>query len=101
LFSDIPANTVCGWSEDEETQVFLQPVTPENSDTGAVGGSNGLTLDTQGKLVLCEHGNQRVARLENDGSRTTLADRSDVKRRRISLPFKLDAGRFKTRRHAA
>jgi gluconolactonase len=80
LFSDIPANTVYGWSEDEGTQVFLQPVTPENSETGAVGGSNGLTLDTQGRLVLCEHGNRRVARLENDGSRTTLADRSDDKR---------------------
>lgn len=80
LFSDIPANTVFSWSEAGGTQVFLQPVKPDDSETGAVGGSNGLALDNQGRLVLCEHGNRRVARMENDGSRTTLADRYDDQR---------------------
>jgi gluconolactonase len=58
----------------------LQPVTPDESDTGAVGGSNGLALDAEGRLILCEHGNRRVARMEDDGSRTTLADRFNDKR---------------------
>jgi len=46
---------------------------PDNANTGAVGGANGLALDAQRRLILCEHGNRRVARLEPDGSRTTLA----------------------------
>ncbi len=80
LFSDIPANTVYSWSEDQGPKVFLQPVLSDDSDTGGIGGSNGLSLDEEGRLILCEHGNRRVARMENDGSRTTLADRYDGKR---------------------
>lgn len=80
LFSDIPGNTVYQWSPDEGTKVFLRPVWLEGSVSGGVGGSNGLTLDPQGRLVLCEHGNRRIARLNEDGSRTTLADRYDNKR---------------------
>ena len=80
LFSDIPANTVYSWSEESGTEVFLQPVKPDDSETGAVGGSNGLALDTRGRLVLCEHGNRRIARMENDGSRTTLTDNYNDKR---------------------
>ena len=77
LFSDIPANTVYRWSEGKGTEVFLHPVMPDDSKTGGTGGSNGLALDTEGRLVLCEHGNRRIARMEDDGSRTTLADLYD------------------------
>lgn len=80
LFSDIPANTLYSWSEDAGSDAFIKPVTPHDSKSGGVGGSNGLTLDPQGKLILCEHGNRRVARLEADGSRTTLADHFHGKR---------------------
>lgn len=80
LFSDIPANTVYRWTESGGSEVFVSPVTPENSDTGGTGGSNGLALDPEGRLILCEHGNRRVARMEDDGSRTTLADRYDSRR---------------------
>jgi gluconolactonase len=38
-------------------------------------GSNGLALDAEGRLVICEHGNRRVTRLEKNGSLTVLADR--------------------------
>ena len=80
LFSDIPANTVYSWSEASGTEVYLNPVTPDDSDVGGVGGSNGLALDAEGRLILCEHGNRRVARMESDGSRTTLAAYYDGKR---------------------
>ncbi len=80
LFSDIPANKVLRWTQDAGVSVFLAPVLAPDAATGATGGSNGLTLDLEGRLVLCEHGNRRVARLEDDGSRTTLADRFDGKR---------------------
>lgn len=75
LFSDIPANRVYSWSEQEGTQVVLDPVLEPSAQTGGTGGSNGLALDAEGRLILCEHGNRRISRLEDDGSRTTLADR--------------------------
>ncbi|MFN8060943.1 MAG: SMP-30/gluconolactonase/LRE family protein [Vicinamibacterales bacterium] len=43
-------------------------------------GSNGLTLDSQGRLTIDEHGNRRVTRLEPDGRVTVLADRYEGKR---------------------
>ena len=55
--------------------------------TGAVGVfrqpagyANGGTPTAQGRLISCEHGNQRDSRTEHDGSITTIADRVDGKR---------------------
>ena len=55
-------------------------MTHEPSKSGGVGGSNGLALDLLGRLILCEHGNRRITRVELDGTRTTLADRYNGKR---------------------
>ena len=41
---------------------------------GGEPGSNGLLLDSQGRVVFCEHGDRRVSRLEKDGGKKTLAD---------------------------
>ena len=65
LFSDVPANTVYQWTEKEGTKVYLNPsgytgATPSKSRES---GSNGLTLDNKGNLVLCQHGNRQVARM--------------------------------------
>ena len=76
LFSDVPTNTVYRWKEGMTTpEVFLKPsgytgTTPR----GGEPGSNGLVMDPQGRLVLCQHGDRRVARLEADRSFTTLVD---------------------------
>ena len=43
-------------------------------------GSNGLTLDREGRLTINEHGNRRVTRLEKTGFLTVLADRYEGKR---------------------
>jgi len=80
-FSDIPANTVYRWSEAEGSVVFLQPVLPDDAETGGTGGSNGLALHPDGRLILCEHGGRRVAAMNPaGGDRVTLADRYDGKR---------------------
>jgi gluconolactonase len=84
FFSDIDANTVYRWTERNGTEVFLHPVMSDTANTGGIGGSNGLALDLLGRLVLCEHGNRRIARLEEDGSRTVLADRYE--NRRLNSP---------------
>jgi len=48
---------------------------------GGEPGSNGLNVDAEGRLILCQHGDRRVARLADDGkSFVTLADRYEGKR---------------------
>ena len=79
LFSDIPANAVYKWEEARGVSLFLKPsgYTGSNPFAGKEPGSNGLTLDAQGRLVLCKHGDREIARLEADGRVTTLAARYD------------------------
>ena len=71
-FSDVRDNTIYTWSENSGVNVFIQPVFAEETDHPSVG-SNGLTLDSEGHLILMEHGYRRVSRLEANGERTTLA----------------------------
>lgn len=59
VFSDIPNDTIYR----EDGSIFRKPS----------GKSNGLTLDRQGRLVVCEHWNRRVLRVEPDGQETVLA----------------------------
>lgn len=84
LFSDPNANTMYKYvpGGPGELTVFRQPSGYSGDDIAEYGqpGSNGLTLDPQGRLTINEHGNRRVTRLENDGSLTVLADRYDGKR---------------------
>jgi gluconolactonase len=47
-------------------------------------GSNGLTFDTEGRLVLCQHGNRRVLRLNPHGDTTVIAD--SFEGRRLNSP---------------
>jgi gluconolactonase len=80
LFSDVPQNTVFRWKEGAGASVFLKPSGyTGQASRGGEPGSNGLVLDPQGRLVLCQHGDRRVAR--RDGDRfVTLADRYQGKR---------------------
>jgi gluconolactonase len=82
LFSDIPNNTVFKWHEKEGLKPFLKPsgFTGKADFTGSEPGSNGLALDKNGALILCQHGDRRLARLEKDGTFTTLADKYMGKR---------------------
>jgi len=81
LFSDVPQNVIYRWKEGQAVKEFLKPSGYTGSTPrGGEPGSNGLTVDSQGRLVLCEHGDRRVARLERDGQKTTLADSYHGKR---------------------
>ena len=82
LFSDIPGNRIISWAEGKEAEVFLKPsgYTGTAEFTGREPGSNGLAFDKEGRLLLCQHGDRRIARLEADGKFTTLADRFEGKR---------------------
>jgi gluconolactonase len=82
LFSDVPANTMYRWSAKDELSVFLKPsgytgLGPYSDEPG----SNGLTLDDQGRLIACEHGDRRVSAMSlTSGGKVTLADRYEGKR---------------------
>ena len=65
LFSDIPTNTIFRWSEQTGKQVYLKPAGYTGTDKrGGETGSNGLLLDTLGRLVLCQHGNRQIALMD-------------------------------------
>ena len=80
LFSDIPANAIMKWTPGGSLTVFRKPIFARDFSQGIQIGSNGLTLDRQGRLIACEHGNRRVSRIEKNGSLSTLADRYEGKR---------------------
>jgi gluconolactonase len=81
LFSDVPTNVIHRWKEGEGARPWLKPSGyTSNTPRGGEIGSNGLTLDAAGNLVICQHGDRRVARMEAPLSTpqptfTTLADR--------------------------
>lgn len=81
LFSDIPRNAIMKWSLDDGLSLYLKPSGYTGvADYGKEPGSNGLTLDAEGRLVSCEHGDRRVARLDWNGGKRTLADAYQGKR---------------------
>lgn len=89
LFSDPNSNIIYKYMPDGNTgklEVFRTPSGYSGADIAEYGqpGSNGLTLDPQGRLTINEHGNHRVSRLEKDGKLTVLADR--YKGRRLNSP---------------
>jgi gluconolactonase len=82
LFSDIPNNTINRWKEGEGVTVYLRPAGYNGSaPAGRELGTNGLTFDANDRLVMADHGNRQIARLDaSNFTRVTLADRYDGKR---------------------
>jgi len=82
LFSEIPSAVIDKWTPDGKVTTYRGPAefTMKDAATAGVPGTNGLTLDKQGRLTICDQGNRRVTRLEKDGHFTVLADRYQGKR---------------------
>jgi gluconolactonase len=94
LFSDNAGNEIYKWSPHAPLSVFLQKSGYTGADVMNAGaqtttgggvailliGSNGLTLDPQGRLIITAMTDRTVVRLEKDGTRTLLADRYQRKR---------------------
>ena len=80
VFSDVPANIVYSWSEKGGIKTYLEPSGYTGKEPrGGEPGSNGLTMDVQGRLVLCQHGDRRIGRMVSSLSQPassfeTLAD---------------------------
>jgi gluconolactonase len=93
LFSDIPANVIRKWDPKNGFSVYLEKSGYTGTDVADAGGqtnngfgivilvgSNGITLDRQGRLVYCQHGDRQVVRIEKNGKRTVLASHYEGKR---------------------
>jgi gluconolactonase len=86
LCSDIPPNTIHRWDTRSGAAVYLTPSGYTSSTPrGGESGSNGLALDRQGRLILCQHGDRRLARMDApltapEPKFVTLADKYDGKR---------------------
>ena len=64
LFSDIPPNTIYKWTEEKGKEVYLTPSGyTDTAKRGGEIGSNALILDKEGNLVLCQHGDRRMAKM--------------------------------------
>lgn len=85
LFSDPNRNRIYRYTPDAAAgrlEVFREKSGYAGADVGEYGqpGSNGLTLDREGRLTFDQHGNRAVVRLEKNGSLTVLADRYEGRR---------------------
>jgi gluconolactonase len=58
LFSDMPADTRRRWDEQNGVQVVASP-----SNKG-----NGMTIDANGRLIVCEHSTSSVVTIDPDGA---------------------------------
>jgi gluconolactonase len=66
LWSDVPKNIVYKWTEENGTEIYLTPsgYTAETPSLSLEPGSNGLLLSSDNKLVLCQHGDRRMAAMD-------------------------------------
>lgn len=65
IFSDVPENKIFQWKEGDSATVYLSPSGyTGKAPRGGEIGSNGLTLDNKGRLLLCQSGNRQIARME-------------------------------------
>ena len=98
LISDIASNDIYKWTPDGKLSVFLQRTGYSGADTAALQtagyiggyngrfygvafGSNGIAMDSQGRIIWCAQGDRAVMRLEKDGkTRTVLTDKYQGKR---------------------
>jgi gluconolactonase len=90
LFSDVPQNTIYKWTESKGKEIYLKPSGYTGSvQRGGEMGSNGLLLDNAGNLVMCQHGDRRMAKMDAaldkpESKFITLAD--NYKGKRLSSP---------------
>jgi gluconolactonase len=79
LFAEIPANNIVQWTSSKGASVFIHPSGYMGSAPfgGPEPGSNGMTLDPDGRVTVAGHGRRNVWRLESVDPKaqiTVLAD---------------------------
>src|ERR1041385_1369008 len=99
-FSDVVGNVVRQWTPDGKVIEILRPGGYDKNDAppGSFIGPNGMAADKDGAVLLCQHGNRRIARISKDRQVSALVDRFEGKRLNSpnDLVFKSDASLYFT-----
>src|SRR5437899_506228 len=85
LFAEIPSNNIVQWIPGKGASVFIHPSGYEGSEPykGPEPGSNGMTLDADGRVTVAGHARRNVWRLESVDPKaqiTVLAESYQVKK---------------------
>jgi gluconolactonase len=93
LFADLISNVIYKWTPNKGDTVFLEKAGYSGDDIMGAGtqtlrgrmhvlliGPNGITLDSQGRVVYCASPDRRIVRLEKNGTLTVITDKYDGKR---------------------
>ena len=93
IFSDVPNNIAYAWKDGGKIEIFLSPSGFTDRGTqGSTEGGNGMALDAQGRILVCQHGDRCIGRLNPDGRTfTVLAERFEGKRFNSPNDLCLDA----------
>lgn len=94
LFSDVPENRIYKWKEGTAVSLYLEPSGYSGEgDYSSEPGSNGLMIDAEGKLILCQHGNRQVAKMNDatdDPNSDFIALAGSYEGNRLNSPNDLD-----------
>ena len=86
IFSDVPANKIYRWNEKDGLSVYLESSGHSGTENiNSNRGSNGLILNAEGDLLLCQHGDRRIAEMKPevknpDSDFLTIAESYDGKK---------------------
>ena len=87
IFTDVRQNKIFTWDENNGVREYISPsgstgYAPSFSDGGI--GANGLAFDENGNIILCQHGDRRLAFIPNIQNKnpkfTTIVDNFEGKR---------------------
>lgn len=81
-FSDLVGNVAYKWTPDGKVSELLNPGGYDGKDAqpGGYIGPNGMAVDADGNVLLCQHGNRRIVKISKDGKVTPLIERFEGKR---------------------
>jgi gluconolactonase len=79
LFAEIPANNIVRWKPGEAASVFMHPsgYTGSTPYAGPEPGSNGMTLDADGRVAVAGHARRNVWRMESVDPKTQITVLAD------------------------
>src|SRR5207248_8036346 len=81
-FSDVVGNVVRQWTPDGKVTEILRPGGYDGNSlpAGGFNGPNGMTAYKDGAVLLCQHGNRRIARIDKDMKVSTFIDKFEGKK---------------------
>jgi gluconolactonase len=99
-FSDVVGNVVRQWTPDGKVTEILRPGGYDGNSlpAGGFNGPNGMTADKDGGVLLCQHGNRQIVRIDKDRKISTLVDKFEGKKLNSpnDLVFRSDGALFFT-----